>query len=164
MVPLCNLSRLKAPERLQNLRTSSGEPDVGEIKNIIFYQHSLKLSEILAKVVSVFYDDSHAAEGNDAGPLIADDRKLLKAPALIRRIETGDFQELIKLEASLDEWERELPAWLQFPNLDAFNAPQKLDMQTVTLRTRYVVKAKRIILLIFRLAFCMAESWCSGRC
>jgi hypothetical protein len=142
MVPLCNLSTLRAPECLHNTTAPSGRPDASERQNIIFYQHSLVLAEILAKIVSLFYDDSLTSEEDwDPRDLLSDDKKLLKAPALIRRIDLGDFQELIKLEASMDKWERELPEWLQFPDLDNVPSGQqlKVDRQRVVLRVRSVL-------------------------
>lgn len=151
MVPLCKLSSLRVPESLRHTIGPIGDAQTAESKTMVFYQNSLQLAEILAKVVSVFYDDELADEDEcSSSDQISDDKKLLRAPALIQRIEAGDFKELVSLEASLDRWEQQLPEWLQIPDLDRLlraqanaqrtyelDAPTTLDRQAVILRTRY---------------------------
>ena len=152
MVAFNSFSTLRPSDALRATLDSATQPDHLEFKTYIFYEHALQLQEIQARILSIFYDESASAENmDDREHLLPDDRKLLLAPAFMRRIEVGDFQELVKLEASLDKWEGELPAWLKLPDFDAlqreFQQPVgyyngtshhllKLERQTIVLRVR----------------------------
>lgn len=112
----------------------------------MFLIHLLKLQEILADVVAHFNDDENAAadESGDALPQYEDGGEepnmMFKAPSLIRKIESGDFQDLINFEANLLAWERELPSSLRLPPIVEIiahpHSASPVERQSVVLRAR----------------------------
>lgn len=78
---------------------------------LVTYNLTLRLYEIVAEILNTFYGEQQPARAPKVP--FADSRNIFNAPAMVQRIDTGDFRDLIKYEGSLDEWEASLPPYLR---------------------------------------------------
>lgn len=147
MISSSRSARIRLPAELARQASLSSPSSSPSSTSLLFLIHLLKLQEILADVVTHFNDDESATadESGDALPQYSyggEESNMIKAPFLIRQVDTGEFQDLMSFETNLINWEKDLPTSLRLPpTLDLINNPQlasSVQRQSAALRARWV--------------------------
>ncbi len=131
-------------DQLLPAKTIEGVQEFSKTSNGVFasFIYSLKLQQTLSMITSTLYENSANDDTNAASSASTNvESRIFKAPALILKITEGNFQDLVRFESDLTEWDRSLPSSLRVPatvELLTLRTLPSFDVQAVALRARCV--------------------------
>ena len=128
--------QLLPAKTIEGVETLSGTSNSGFASFI----YSLRLQQTLSMITSTLYENSATDDANASSFSSVDiESRLFKAPGIIRKIASGDYQDLVRFESDLSEWEKSLSTCLRVPavaELLNLRTLPSFDVQAVALRSR----------------------------